>query len=66
MYPAAEYVLLMDFVPVDDKRYRSDMAECAECVVLDAYPITVIQCGPRQALTTLSHVTIINAYIETT
>ncbi|XP_056906284.1 T-box transcription factor TBX1-B-like [Takifugu flavidus] len=22
MYPAAEYVLLMDFVPVDDKRYR--------------------------------------------
>lgn len=24
MYPAAEYVLLMDFVPVDDKRYRSD------------------------------------------
>lgn len=61
MYPAAEYVLLMDFVPVDDKRYRSDMAECAERVVLDAYPIIVIQ-----ALTTLSHVTIINAYIETT
>lgn len=26
MYPAAEYVLLMDFVPVDDKRYRSDQA----------------------------------------
>lgn len=24
MYPAAEYVLLMDFVPVDNKRYRSD------------------------------------------
>lgn len=24
MYPAAEYVLLMDFVPVDDKRYRSE------------------------------------------
>ena len=24
MYPAAEYVLLMDFVPVDDKRYRWD------------------------------------------
>lgn len=24
MYPAAEYVLLMDFVPVDDKRYRLD------------------------------------------
>lgn len=23
MFPAAEYVLLMDFVPVDDKRYRS-------------------------------------------
>lgn len=26
MYPAAEYVLLMDFVPVDDKRYRSERA----------------------------------------
>uniref|UniRef100_A0A3Q3X2I7 T-box domain-containing protein n=1 Tax=Mola mola TaxID=94237 RepID=A0A3Q3X2I7_MOLML len=26
MYPAAEYVLLMDFVPVDDKRYRSDIS----------------------------------------
>ncbi len=25
MDPAAEYVLLMDFIPVDDKRYRSDM-----------------------------------------
>lgn len=49
MYPAAEYVLLMDFVPVDDKRYRSDMAECVACVVLDAYPIIVIQCGPRWA-----------------
>lgn len=24
MFPAAEYVLLMDFVPVDDKRYRSE------------------------------------------
>lgn len=23
MDPAAEYVLLMDFIPVDDKRYRS-------------------------------------------
>lgn len=22
MDPAAEYVLLMDFIPVDDKRYR--------------------------------------------
>lgn len=24
MDPAAEYVLLMDFIPIDDKRYRSD------------------------------------------
>lgn len=68
MYPAAEYVLLMDFVPVDDKRYRSDMAECAECVVRDAYPIIVIQCELRWVplwklhLTTLPHVTIINAW----
>lgn len=24
MEPTAEYVLLMDFIPVDDKRYRLD------------------------------------------
>lgn len=25
MDPAAEYVLLMDFIPVDDKRYRYEI-----------------------------------------
>lgn len=33
MYPAAEYVLLMDFVPVDDKRYRSDI-HTEQCLVV--------------------------------
>uniref|UniRef100_A0A672IN80 T-box domain-containing protein n=1 Tax=Salarias fasciatus TaxID=181472 RepID=A0A672IN80_SALFA len=29
MDPSAEYVLLMDFIPVDDKRYRSGKADVA-------------------------------------
>lgn len=37
MDPSAEYVLLMDFIPVDDKRYRSDTELGARCFMWSKY-----------------------------
>lgn len=46
MDPAAEYVLLMDFIPVDNKRYRSDILfiePCMQCLEVIVFYVLYLQ-----------------------